>query len=101
MTGPCSSGANDAPIGESEAEILRRFGPLHREILRALGAAIASETEVTRERLLTRLRSLGHATSEYELGCRVNELKRLELVHESPDGVLALYSPLPVVGEVS
>lgn len=91
----------DDPIGETPAQILRRFGPLHREILRALGAAMASGAPVTRERLMVRLRNLGYATSDYELGLRVNDLKRLGVVRETPSGELELESYYPVLGEVS
>lgn len=86
---------------EDAAQCLRNFGPLHKAILEALAAADENDVVVTVAKLVRRLDNAGHATSDYEVRGKVNQLRTLGMVRSLPDDVLERDSPVPVLGVVS
>lgn len=86
----------DEPI-----DVLRRLRPLHRLILDAVHAAEERGVVVTVDKLVRRLRALGHPTSTCEVRGKVDELARLGLVWRNRDGSIEAWLTTPVVGEIS
>lgn len=86
---------------EDPAQCLRKFGPLHAAILESLTAAEQVGATATPAKLVRRLCAQGHATSEYEVRGKINELRMLGLVRSLPNDVLERDSPVPVLGVIS
>ena len=96
LSGPSAPEPTVADSYDRQIELMRGMKPLTRAVMSSVINALPRGATPTIDGLATR-----HGVSDYAIGCEVNVLERLGMLHRYSDGVVELGHRWIIVGDVS